>query len=107
MEPTPGACIIKLFTAVINALMYKAMVFVFIKAIKKLMTITKTLAQYITDFLMAVKSFMIQAQGVKVTKCIFFISRHNTITNILRLSIYTSMKPSLLKPRAIALFLII
>jgi hypothetical protein len=43
MEQAPGACIIKLFTAVINALMYKAMVIV--KPNKELMTITKTLAQ--------------------------------------------------------------
>jgi hypothetical protein len=37
-----GACIIKLFTAVINSVTYKASVFV--RGIEKLFTITKTLA---------------------------------------------------------------
>jgi hypothetical protein len=36
---------------------------VFVKENKKFLTITKTLAKYILEFIMAVKSFMIQTPG--------------------------------------------
>jgi hypothetical protein len=38
---------------------------VFVKVNKKLLTITKTLTEYIAEFITAVKSFMIQALGHK------------------------------------------
>jgi hypothetical protein len=41
---------------------------VFVKVNEKLLTITKTLTYYITEFIVAVKSFTIQAQGVYVVK---------------------------------------
>ncbi len=37
----------------------------FVKVNKKLLTITKSLTEYITEFIMTVKSFMIQAPGYK------------------------------------------
>jgi hypothetical protein len=50
----------------INSLMQK--VSVFVKVNKKLLAITKTLAQYITEFIMAVKGFMMQGLSVIVIK---------------------------------------
>ncbi len=55
-----GSYIIKLFMAVINSTTKKASVFV--KAIRK--RLTNTLAYYTTQFITAMKSFLIQAPGV-------------------------------------------
>ncbi len=55
---TPGACIIKLITAVIHSVTWKASVFV--KASKKWLTIAKAMAYCTMELLMATKSFMIQ-----------------------------------------------
>ncbi len=40
----------------------------FVKVNEKLLTITKTLTYYITEFITAVKSFIIKASGVHVVK---------------------------------------
>ncbi len=40
----------------------------FVKGNKKLMTITKTLTYYITEFITAIKRFMIQTPGANVIK---------------------------------------
>ncbi len=58
---TPGVCIIKLIMAVINSATQKASVFV--KASKKLLTISKALAYYTMELIMAIKSFMMHAPG--------------------------------------------
>jgi hypothetical protein len=59
-------CIIKLFKAVVNSVTWKASVFV--KASKKCLTIAKALAYCTTEFIMAVKSFIVQAPGANVIK---------------------------------------
>ncbi len=56
----------KKFTAVINYVMQKTRVFN--KPCKKVTEKTKTLAYYTTEFMMAVKSFMIQPPVVAYTK---------------------------------------
>jgi hypothetical protein len=61
-----GACIIKLFTAVINYVMYLVHVFVIVN--NSLFTLTNTLAFYIMELITDVKSFMIQAPGVCTIK---------------------------------------
>ncbi len=57
----PGACFIKLITAVINSITQKASVFV--RASKKWLAIAKALAYCTTESITAVKSFMIQDPG--------------------------------------------
>jgi hypothetical protein len=65
---SPGACIIKHITAVINSVTLKASVYV--KASKKCLTIAKALAYCTTELITPVKSFMIQAPEV-VEVCVF------------------------------------
>jgi hypothetical protein len=63
---TLGACIIKLITAVINSVTWKASVFV--KASKKRLTIANTLTYFTTVLITAVKSFMMHASGGQCDK---------------------------------------
>jgi hypothetical protein len=62
----PGACIKKHFTGIINSVIQKASVFV--KASKNRLLITKALAYYITEFITAVKYFMIEAPVACIIK---------------------------------------
>ncbi len=62
MNTTPGACIIKLITAIINYVTQKASVFV--KTSKKWRTIENALAYCTTELITAVKSFMIHSPEV-------------------------------------------
>jgi len=57
-----GACIMKLFIAVINSAAKKASVFV--TASQMWLTIPKGLVYYAMEFITAVKSFIIQATGL-------------------------------------------
>jgi hypothetical protein len=54
-----GPVLQNFFTAVINSVTSKASVFV--KVNKIFLTISKTLTQYIMEFITALKSFMVQA----------------------------------------------
>jgi hypothetical protein len=56
------ACIIKLFTAVINSVMYKSTVFVIVRHF--LFALKNTLAFYVTVLLTGSKSFMIHTFGL-------------------------------------------
>jgi hypothetical protein len=58
----PGACIIKIITAVINSVTYQASVFV--SSQKKVTKITMVLAYCTRKLITYIKSFMIQAPGV-------------------------------------------
>jgi hypothetical protein len=60
---TTGTYIIKLFNTVINAVMCSASVFVIVKNF--LFNFTDTLAFYITELITDVKSFTIQAPGLR------------------------------------------
>jgi hypothetical protein len=62
----PGACIIKLFTAVINSVVQYASAFAIVSHI--LLALTNALAFYVTELIMVVISFMIQAPGANVIK---------------------------------------
>ncbi len=62
----PGACIIKLFTSVINPVGQEASAYAIVSHF--LLSLTNTLAFYVTKLIKAVLSFMIQAHGGSVTK---------------------------------------
>ncbi len=62
----PGACIIKLFTAVINFVVQYASAFAIVSHF--LMALTNALAFYVTELIKAEISFMIQAPGAYVIK---------------------------------------
>ena len=63
-----GACIIKLFTDVINSVIFKPGIFVICQYI--LLALTNTLALYVTKLITAVKSFMIQAPEFEAKRII-------------------------------------
>jgi len=83
MRSTPVACIIKLFTGVINSVSYESSVFV--RDNKKLLTIKETLAQYITVFIISVKYFMIQAPGANSMKLFCCLSCYKIGANVVKL----------------------
>jgi hypothetical protein len=58
----PGACIIKLFTVIINSVVQYTSAFPIVSHF--LLALTSTLAFYVTELITAVISFMIQAPGV-------------------------------------------
>ncbi len=64
MVGSPGACILKLITAIINSVTLKANVF--LKASKKWLTIAKAPAYCTTELITSFKSFMVQAPRVHV-----------------------------------------